>query len=838
MTTAKVLPEEPLSAASAALVEELADAMAARWRAGDPASVEEYLDGHPGLRDRPAAVLELLAEELTLREEFGRPADPADLRRRFPQWERHLAVLLDCHQLLSARAAAPRFPAAGESVGGFRLLHELGRGAQGRVFLATQPALADRPVVLKLTPAAGGEHLSLARLQHTHIVPLYSVHDFPERAVRGLCLPYFGGTTLAAVLQTLRDRPPSQRTGRQIWDALRAAGACPTPAAAGPVGGFLQRASCAEAVCWLGACLADALQYAHERGLVHLDLKPSNVLLTADGQPMLLDFHLARAPLPAGGVAPTWLGGTPEYMAPEHAAALAAVRRGQPIPVAVDGRADIHALGLLLAEVLAGAPAAGRFRSRAWQRTNPHVSTALADLLARCLAPDPAARYATAAAVAADLRRHLANLPLRGVANRNPAERWRKWRRRRPLALPAVILLVVGAVAGAGAIEHVRRKAEQARLALRQGTEYLHAGRYAEALESLKASDAALEDGWPFDRDVAGQLRQQRRWAEAGVAVGELHDVCERVRPLYGRADLPERAARAVASCCQDVWSRRDRVIRDLGFRPDLERQIRADLLDLAILWADLRVQLAGPGAGPTARHQALATLVEAEQLIGSSCVLAHEKRLLATATGLTDLADASARQAAALPPRSAWEHYAVGRAYLRAGDVAAAAAEMDRALELQPQALWPNYYKGSCAFRAGQIEDAVTAFSVCVALAPECAWCYFDRGLALAERGRAEAARADFDHALRLDPALTPAALNRGVLNLKLGRSAEALADFQLALDRGANAGTVYYQSALAHLALKDAVAARASLIRALACDPGLRPARDLLALLGPADR
>ena len=60
--------------------------------------------------------------------------------------------------------------------------------------------------------------------------------------------------------------------------------------------------------------MANALQYAHERGFVHLDLKPSNVLLAADGQPLILDFHPARGPLPAGEPAPEWFGGTPDHM--------------------------------------------------------------------------------------------------------------------------------------------------------------------------------------------------------------------------------------------------------------------------------------------------------------------------------------------------------------------------------------------------------------------------------------------------------------------------------------------------------------------------------------------
>src|SRR5581483_5145950 len=377
--------------------------------------------------------------------------------------------------------------------------------------------------------------------------------------------------------------------------------------------------------------------------------------------------------------------------------------------------------------------------------------------------------------------------------------------------------------------EHVRRQADQARTALQHGTDYLRSRRYAEALESLRGADAALDAGLPFHWGLAEEVAARRRGAELGLAAGELRDLCDRLRPLYGRTDLLEQSARVIEACCCSVWARRDQLTRDLDQWPDLAPQVRADLLDLAVLWADLHAR----PAGPAARREAFDTLAEAEQLLGASCVLAHEKQALATALGLADAGGPPAP-----PPRTAWEHYALGRAYLRAGDVAAATAEMDRALELQPQAVWPNYYKGCCAFRAGQFEDAVTAFSVCVALAPECAWCYFDRGLALAEHGRPDPARADFDTALRLDPGLAPAALHRGTLHLKAGRPAEALADFRLALDRGADAGAANYQAALAHLARQDTAAAGVSLRRALACDPGHQPSRDLLTRLEPAER
>src|SRR5262249_33972169 len=165
------------------------------------------------------------------------------------------------------------------------------------------------------------------------------------------------------------------RARRRALDRAQASSPLAVPAR-GPARRLLERASYVQAVCWVGSCLADALHYAHEHGLVHLDLKPANVLLTAGGQPMLLDFHLARAPLaparaaPGGGGA-GGAGGTADYMPPEQRAARAAVSEGRPVPAAVDARSDLYSLGVLLYRALGGPlpPAPGP--ARHLRRANP-----------------------------------------------------------------------------------------------------------------------------------------------------------------------------------------------------------------------------------------------------------------------------------------------------------------------------------------------------------------------------------------------------------------------------------------------------------------------------------
>jgi tetratricopeptide (TPR) repeat protein len=520
-------------------------------------------------------------------------------------------------------------------------------------------------------------------------------------------------------------------------------------------------------------------------------------------------------------------------MAPEQHLALTAVAERHPVPAAVDGRADIYALGVLLAEALGQAESADEPGAEL-QRRNPLVTTGLADILNRCLALDPAARYPGAAALAADLRRHLADLPLRGVANRSFVERWRKWRRRRPHALGLLGLLLAGLVIGGLLAGHCWRQTRAAEAAWQQGTDYLREHRPAEARDAFRAGTARIESV-PFVADLRRRLEDGAGQAERAQLreqlTEKLHQLCERVRPLYGLDALPAGQARAAAEQCQELWQKRDLIVRHLG-QPSapLEEQLRDDLLDLAILCANLRVRGTPAGKVVAARRAALDVLAQAETFLGPNCVLYQERRTHAQALGLTDLAGQAARHAAALAPRSAWEHYALGRVYLETGDLARADEHFDRALELEPQGLWPNFCKGVCAYRLGQYEDALAAFSSALALAPRSASCWYNRGQTYAELGRPDRALRDYDCALRLEPDLVAALLGRSAIHCRLQRYAEALADLECARGKGADRATVAYQRALIHLARQDRAAAAASLRDALRIEPGHAQAQELL--------
>jgi serine/threonine protein kinase/tetratricopeptide (TPR) repeat protein len=763
--------------------------MARRWRLGERPPAEEFLRRHPQLWDQPEAAVDLVYEEICLRQELGEESPAEQVVARFPQWRAQLEVLLECHRILGP-GASTHFPVAGEAFGDFDLLAELGRGAQGRVFLATQPSLADRAVVLKLTPCRGQEHLSLARLQHTNIVPLYAAQDDPARNLRVLCMPYFGGTTLARALERLHDRPVEDLTGADLLTALDE-GESPVPLAVparSAARHYLARYSYVQAVCSLGADLADALEYAHERGLVHLDVKPSNVLLAADGQPMLLDFHLARAPLRPEDPPPDWLGGTPAYMAPEQRAALRALSEGWAVPAAVGAHADVYSLGLALYEALGGPVPLPDGPPPRLGRLNASVSRGLEEVIAKCLEDDPCRRYGTAADLAGDLRRHVNDLPLMGVPNRR-VELWRKWRRRAPHQLRTYVVGALAAVAVAA-------------------TGVLGVFSYLEQ-DRAGAARAAAE------RDSAA-AEQAQAAADHEKAVRDLQRLAAYLR-FYSADPQLLRPTADLDADCRLVWDSRRAALDGGGAE---EAAVRTDLLDLALLWTELRLARAAPADVGTVRDDAGRVLDEAAALLGPSPALALARRRL-TGASADDPAAPTAR-----------DHYALGLSLYQAGDFAGADAEFCAGLRLDPRALWPQFYHGVCAYRRKDYEAAVAAFTACVVLAPsreQMARHVYNRAKALTAAGRTRQAVEDYDLALECDPRLAAAALNRGILHARARRFPEALHDLQRALDAGADPATVRYNRALVELDQDDRAAAIADLQQALQDDPRNADARSL---------
>jgi tetratricopeptide (TPR) repeat protein len=262
-------------------------------------------------------------------------------------------------------------------------------------------------------------------------------------------------------------------------------------------------------------------------------------------------------------------------------------------------------------------------------------------------------------------------------------------------------------------------------------------------------------------------LRLARRLASAE----ELHTIADRVRFKALAQSALESDLRKLERSCRELWDHRERILAFHGADAPLDettRRVRADLLDVAIIWADLRLRLTNADRAAEVRREALRLLAEAEKAFGPNAVLLREREGLARALGQHEEARAAARRRAELPPATAWEHYALGRRLLQDGDLGAAAGALEQAVALAPGEFWANFYQGECAFRRKRYREAVSAFRVCIALAPESAPAYNNRGLAYARLGEEARALSDYTQALQLDPTLAEAARNRALLQKK----------------------------------------------------------------------
>jgi len=443
-----------------------------RWRGGERIAAEDYLRPYPALQAAVEPALELVYGEVVLREERGEAPALNEYLERFPQYAARLREQFQLHQALATKRefgsgeaitvagleAGPAEPRALPAVPGYEVLEELGRGGMGVVYKARQLAL-HRLVAVKMIRAGveaepgelarfRTEAEAVARLQHPNIV---QIHEVGEVDGRPFCaLEFVAGCDLNTYL-----------AGTPL----------PPRAAAGLV-----------------EVLAHAISAAHQCGIVHRDLKPSNVLL-AGGEttpaggaagatprpalaglvPKITDFGVAKL-LPGGAGATasdeqTQSGailGTPSYMAPEQA-------RGRSKDVGP--AADVYALGAVLYECLTGRPP---FKAEsAWEtlqqvineepvpptRLQPRLPRDVETICLKCLQKEPGQRYASAEALADDLRRFASGQPIRARPV-GAAARLGRWARREPVVAGLLGALLLALTGGLTAVGLLWRRAE------------------------------------------------------------------------------------------------------------------------------------------------------------------------------------------------------------------------------------------------------------------------------------------------------------------------------------------------------------------------------------------
>lgn len=364
-----------------------------------------------------------------------------------------------------APTVSPPQPTVLHYFGDYELLSEIARGGMGVVYQARQVSL-NRMVAVKLLQfgrLAGAksktrfraEAEAAASLQHPNIVAIHEVGE--HEGQQYFSMDYVDGADLA---ELVREKPlPPRRAAAYVQ----------------PV--------------------AEAIHYAHQRGVLHRDLKPSNILIDCGDQPRITDFGLAkRLQFDSDLTVTGQILGTPHYMPPEQAGG----RRGE-----ISTASDVYSLGAILYHLLTGRPPfmADSFEAVLAQLLhrepvrprllNPGVPRDLEVICLKCLSKEPHRRYATAQALAEDLGHWLRDEPIRARPI-GAAERLARWGRRKPaLAALAVALLLVGSLGFAGILWQWRRAEQHA---LSEMSQRLRAEQAVTSLELQRAEDLLDKD--------------------------------------------------------------------------------------------------------------------------------------------------------------------------------------------------------------------------------------------------------------------------------------------------------------------------------------------------------
>lgn len=450
------LPAEDPSLQAFLLGELIKLDMAAAAEAGVAPSLDRYVSALPDLLSAERLPFDLVIEEYQLCREAGEEPKQADYAERFPQ---HAELLLrfSCNaetMAAAGRPAAPRELADGDQIDDFAVIRELGSGAFARVYLARQISM-QRLVALKVSAGTGDEPQALAQFDHPNIVRVYDQRSLDAGATHLLYMQYQPGGTLSDVVKRARWSGAETRSGQLVLDAiddnlLDAAQQSPEGSA---IRGWITEASWPMTIAWLGGQLARALEDAHQRGVLHRDVKPANVLMSAEGVPKLADFNVSLAGGAGRAGAAATLGGSIGYMAPEHLAAIGGLPGTEPEDVAE--RADLYSLAVLLWELWQGRrpfevdrkaeswtdALAGQIVSRDQalvepeRRANDSSERVLEGVLREALASDPADRPASGGEFAGRLQ--LALHPEAASLFDPPEGTWRRW----ALGAPTILMI-------------------------------------------------------------------------------------------------------------------------------------------------------------------------------------------------------------------------------------------------------------------------------------------------------------------------------------------------------------------------------------------------------------
>ncbi len=689
-------------------------------------------------------------------------------------------------------------PDINDEIYGFRLLYELGSGSFAKVFLAKQGNLADREVVLKISAIEGTEPQTLAQLQHTHVVPIYSVHEDAQFGLRAVCMPYFGGASLNKVLKKVWAESALPVWGRSLLDALDSvAGPKPEVRSTQHAEALSRQALDADnvetaqttrtilsglpyvqAVAWIIARLAEGLQHSHERNVIHRDIKPSNILQSSEGQPLLLDFNVSQA-IDCMSTEAT-VGGTIAYMSPEQ---LRSMRdRSAKSSALVNRRSDIYSLGLVMYEMLNGttpfaepvtnAGDSHRLDALIRQREQPvhslkarsslEIPWSLESIVRKSLAPNTADRYASAAQLAEDLNRFLQDLPLKFAPELSRVEQIRKWGRRHPrlttacsVMLMAIVLMIPGAVALQFAHGDIAAKQNELNKSNASRRARLFHPSAHQALSLVKTTLA--------DADSVSRNESLRH----GIAA---------VREALDRYQVTQQT---------DWQTHIHWQLLDASERDEVAETIRELLLELASV--HVLTEKADPTGAALTALNLLGIAADIRGLKPSRALELDRARYLSLLKRDPE-AQQSRLAAEKIPVVTAHDLYMLAATHTRQGSYQEAVRLLTMSIEIAPRHYWSHFQRALCYQELGEQVLAVSDMGACVGLWPDSSWAHYNRGYLLNQQGKQHEAITAYNAAIKHDPKLQSAYYNRALIHLELQHFDSALVDLTKSQELGRN--------------------------------------------------
>ncbi|HEV3116073.1 MAG TPA: tetratricopeptide repeat protein [Gemmataceae bacterium] len=747
-----------------------------------------------------------VVEELTAKFQAREPLDVEAYVAKYPEHAEKLRQLWPALQLLCAMSEAGAsglspLPAGQDkgpeegTLGDFQILREIGRGGMGVVYEAEQISLGRR-VALKVLPLAStldprrlqrfhNEAKAAACLHHTNIVPVFAVGS--ERGVHFYAMQLIDGVTLAAALHELRQRDrkgagADERAGPPTTPYPPAASAASTmPEAylstAKPGGDAAYFRKVAE----LGAQAASALDYAHQMGVVHRDIKPGNLMLDGRGNLWITDFGLAQLQADAGLTMTGDLLGTLRYMSPEQALAKR---------VLIDHRTDVYSLGVTLYELLALRPAfVGEDRQELLRqvafeepalprRLNKAVPRELETVVLKAMEKNPAERYGTAQELADDLRRLLDDRPIlaRRPSPRQMVARWA--RRHRPLVWAVAVMLLVATVLGSGTgIWRRQQKAageREATAALEDAERLQKEGKLPEALWAIRRAEPLRTAGL-LNEELARRVRQRQTDLEMVNRLDDIRMLKADAKGLHwDNGPLDPAYEMAFQAYGIDVLGLAPEEAAERMKAKDIRRELAAALQD----WA-LACKVTRP-SDPTS-WKALLTIARAadpddwRNQVRDALEQNDKKTLIDMASSV---------DTAALSPTSV---ILLGDGLRYANAPKQAVALLRKAQQQYPGDFWINYqlsYYYLWTVRPIQPEESVRYGTGAVAIRPHSPGAHLNLGCALHEQGRLEEAKAEYLLVIELDPAAAAPHNNLGNVLRRQRRPDEAENEYREAIE------------------------------------------------------